>query len=358
MNLKKLLLQMERMQWKKRNIPPLKGPILTREVVQSMPLPKNGFITRTSGSTGVPVEVRRTILSKLWYDATTLREVIWHKRKLTESFAVIRPNVTHEVFEPSWGPAFALIGQTGPVYAHPVEGDLNTWLQKVQPGYLYTLPSILETIDLSKLEKLKGIKTTGETVRKKYPSLVDSYSSEEFGTIAIQCPDNPDVYHVMENIIVEILDEKDKPTTQGRVIITDLSSEYLYRYDIGDYAELGECHCGRGLQTIKRILGRKRNMVTLPDGSRHWPRIGSRSFREIAKVRRFQGVQVSATTVELRLIVDEVLTKDQEQKIRNLVQKSLGYPFDIQLRYVDEFPPGKFEEFVNKYDAERHVCKK
>jgi phenylacetate-CoA ligase len=250
--------------------------------------------------------------------------------------------------EPQWGPAFALFGKTGPLYAHPVKGDLNSWLQKIQPGYLTTYPSILAGIDLSLLPSLKGIKTTGETLHHKNPLIQDMYSSEEVGTIAIQCPERAENYHVMENILVEILDEKNNPADVGRVIITDLTSFYLHRYEIGDYAEMGTCSCGRGLQTIKKILGRQRNRVLLPDGSRHWPRIGSTEFREIAPIKRFQMTQVDATTLELRLIVETPITQSQEEALCKEIHRHIGYPFTIRFLYVDEFPPGKFEEFINK----------
>ena len=336
---------MEKAQWEKRVHPPLKGCILKRSDLQEMTPPKGDFVSKTSGSTGIPVEVQRTHLSSLWWKATNLREAIWHKRDLREPFAVIRPHVMEEIFRPHWGETFSLLGKTGPLYAHPVRGNINAWLQKIQPGYLTTYPSILETIDLGALTRLKGIKTTGETLHDKNSLITDMYSSEEVGTIAIQCPDNCEVYHVMENIILEILDEQDLPTNVGRVVITDLTSQYLYRYDIGDYAEIGECFCGRGLQTIKKILGRRRNMVTLPDGSKHWPRIGSNEFRTIAPIKRFQAVQIDATTLEMRLIIDTPLTQKQQDAMRHLIHRFIGYPFDIRFTYVSEFSDGKFEEF-------------
>ncbi len=347
MDLRSLLTYMEKAQWEKRSHPPLKGPILTRYALQEMHPPKGDFVSKTSGSTGIPVEVQRTHLSSLWWKATNLREAIWHKRDLTQPFAIIRPHVMEEIIRPDWGATFSLLGKTGPLYAHPVRGDLNGWLQRIQPGYLTTYPSILETIDLGALKRLKGIKTTGETLHQKNPLIADMYSSEEVGTIAIQCPDHPEVYHVMENIILEILDEQDQPANVGRVVITDLTSQYLHRYDIGDYAEMGECSCGRGLQTIKKILGRCRNQVTLPDGSKHWPRIGSTEFRTIAPVKRFQAVQIDATTLEMRLMVDAPLTQQQQKAMRALIHHFIGYPFDIRFVYVTEFPAGKFEEFIS-----------
>ena len=338
---------MEKSQWEKRAHPPLKGRILKRFDLQAMSPPKGDFVSKTSGSTGIPVEVQRTHLSSLWWKATNLREALWHKRDLTLPFAVIRPHVMEESFRPNWGSTFSILGKTGPLYAHPVRGNLNEWLLKIQPGYLTTFPSILETIDLTRLTRLKGIKTTGETLHNKNSLIADMYSSEEVGTIAIQCPENPEVYHVMENIILEILDEEDNPANVGRVVITDLTSQYLYRYDIGDYAEIGECFCGRGLQTIKKILGRRRNMVTLPDGSRHWPRIGSTEFRRIAPIKRFQAVQIDATTLEMRLMIDMPLTEKQQDAICHLVHHFVGYPFDIRFTYVSEFPGCKFEEFIS-----------
>ena len=76
------------------------------------------------------------------------------------------------------------------------------------------------------------------------------YSSEECGTIAIQCPDNTNMMHVMENIIVEV-------ETDGSVLITTTTNPYIKRYKHGDNIELGECTCGRTLQTIKKINGRE-----------------------------------------------------------------------------------------------------
>lgn len=343
----KLLQQLESTQWEERPWPVLKGPILTRRSLQEKQAPPGDFVSRTSGSTGEPVVVQRTNQSKLWWNATTLRETLWHKRDLSQPFAVIRPSILEKVSYSHWGSAFSILGKTGPLYGHPTRGDLNGWLQEIQPGYLMTWPSILETIDLKPLTHLKGIKTTGEVLHCKHPLVADTYSCEEVGTIALQCPDNPEVYHVMENILLEILDEHDQPADSGRVILTDLTSRYLHRYEIGDYAERGECSCGRGLQTIKKILGRKRNLVQLPDGSSHWPLIGSMEYLKIAPIRRYQIAQVDTTTLEFRLIIDSPLDDSQQEALTKLIQKYIGYPFEIQFIYVTEFPPGKFEEFQN-----------
>ena len=80
-----------------------------------------------------------------------------------------------------------------------------------------------------------------------------------------------------ENIVLEIVDNQHRPCKQGevgRVVITALHNfaTPLLRYDLGDFAEFGApCRCGRGLAVIRRILGRIRNRIRLPDGSSRFP---------------------------------------------------------------------------------------
>jgi len=186
---------------------------------------------------------------------------------------------------------------------------------------------------------------------------VDVYSAQEVGAIALQCPVSG-LYHVQaESLIVEVLNDEGTPCKEGevgRVVVTDLHNfaTPIIRYEIRDYAEAGgACPCGRGLPTLKRILGRRRNMVTLPDGSRHWPSVGFHAFRGIAPIRQYQAVQHSLDTVEMNLVVDAPLTGEQEKLLRRVIQDALGYPFNVRFSYSDaELPKtlgGKFEEFIS-----------
>ena len=68
----------------------------------------------------------------------------------------------------------------------------------------------------------------------------------------------------------------------------------------------------------------------------------------MAPIKRFQAVQINATTLELRLIVEALLTEAQKKALIKQIHYYIGYPFEICFRYVDEFPPGKFEEFINQ----------
>src|SRR5690606_7290 len=79
-----------------------------------------------------------------------------------------------------------------------------------------------------------------------------------------------------ESAIVEVLREDGSPCEPGeigRVVVTTLQDllRPLVRYEVGDYAELGsppEPGSERlaGFPRLRRIVGRQRSMVRLPDG--------------------------------------------------------------------------------------------
>ena len=187
--------------------------------------------------------------------------------------------------------------------------------------------------------------------------VTDVYSSQEVGVIAIQCPDHPH-YHVQsESVLVEVLDEDGAPCQPGRVgriVVTDLHNfaSPIIHYAIGDYAEVGEpCPCGRGLPVLKRIMGRTRNMLTLPGGDKFWPVIGQSKLRDIAPVRQFQLVQKTLEDIELRLVVARELTADEEAAVKASVLEKLGHEFAISLIYFDEIPRtpgGKYEDIISE----------
>lgn len=144
-----------------------------------------------------------------------------------------------------------------------------------------------------------------------------------------------------------------KPAETGRIVVTDLHNfaTPLIRYDIKDYAEVGEvCPCGRGGPTIKKVCGRERNLIRMPNGKRHWPLTGFMGFREIAPIQQYQLIQEQIEEIEVRLVAARPLTSDEEHKLCMVIQKALDYPFQLRFTYFDKQIPlaanGKFEEFI------------
>jgi phenylacetate-CoA ligase len=187
--------------------------------------------------------------------------------------------------------------------------------------------------------------------------LVDAYSAQEVGVIALQCP-SADHYHVVaEHVLVELVRNDGRACEigeSGRVLVTDLHNFVmpLLRYEIGDYAEAGApCACGRGLPALSRIMGRARNMLLLPSGDRVWPRFHSDDLATCAPVSKFQLVQKAVDRVDARLVVARPLSASEEQALRDLMVERLGGSVRVRLDFVEDIernPGRKYEDFVSE----------
>jgi phenylacetate-CoA ligase len=294
---------------------------------------------------------------------------------------VIRPNVPAQddealAHEQGWGPPVSLLHDSGPCYTQPLSTDvpeLARWLLAKNPNYLLTYPttlaSLLDHFEASgeRPRNLVEVRTIGETLRADLRErcktvlgvpIVDAYSAQEVGAIALQCPESG-LYHVhAESLIVEVLNDAGSacaPGETGRVVVTDLHNfaTPLIRYELRDYAQVGPaCACGRGLPTLSQVLGRQRNMVVLPDGKRYWPLVGLHRFREVAQILQYQLIQHDLENVEMRLVLATGAPLDAPAAARlvEIVQQALGHRFRIRLtfeeRELDRSAGGKFEEFV------------
>jgi phenylacetate-CoA ligase len=347
-------------------------------------------VVRSTGSTGEPVSVRRTGLNALIWMAMTLREHLWQRRDFSQSLATIRAmfpvgdEARRGLSSADWGAPVSHLFASGPSWAMNLQTDVKRqaeWLREINPGYLLTYPSNLSAL-LDQMEadperraglgRLKQIRTIGETLtgalRKRCGDqlgvgVADTYSSQEVGVIAIECPQRGG-YHVMsEGLVLELLCDDGQPCAageMGRVVVTDLHNfaTPLIRYDLGDLAEAdGPCACGRGLPKIRRVLGRVRNLLRLPDGRRLWPLVGAFSYRDIAPVRQYQIVQHNLEKLTLRLAVERPLTVAEEAALTDRLTEFLGYRFNVDIVYCSPEIPrgqgGKFEDFICEMSANR-----
>ncbi len=361
-------------------------PVMTRRQVQTAgkdffcsDVPASHLPIRdgkTSGSTGEPLAVKSTQATALSNFANTIRNHTWHQRDATRPLLSIRAHLEKPVERPDWGAPFNLLFPCGPALGLSISTPFDeqaSRMRLLKPGTLLTYPNnLLGLIDELAASGgappgLQHIRTTGESVTAELRDrarsffgleVEDTYSSTEAGSIAMQCRECGG-YHVMaEAMTVEVIDEAGRPCRPGetgRVIVTDHTNFAmpLIRYEIGDYAEVGEPgSCGRGLPVLNKILGRQRNLMILPDGRRQWPLTGFYRFREVAPVSQYQFVQVDRHTIEINLVAERPLSEPEESALRTVIQKALGHPFNLPFRYhstpLSRGAGGKFEEFICK----------
>ncbi len=331
---------------------------------------------RTSGSTGIPVEVQTTAVSRLAWNAFTVREHLWQERDFGKRLGVIRSRspknrATGGADMPNWGPPAADLFATGKgSIIHigiPLDG-LVEWLRRFDPHYLLTYPSLaLELLNTlgpaGKPPSLEEIRLISEPVDPELEARLsqewqvrtsDTYSANEVGVIAFRC--RLGSLHVQsEAILMEVLDDAGRPCAAGetgRVVVTALHNiaTPLLRYEIGDYARLGAaCACGRSHPVIDKVLGRVRNLARTPEGARFWP-VALVRIMSVKPIRQFQYVQTAPDTIELRLVLDRPLTPEEEDEAAAKARAVLRYPFRIVIQPVDSIPrgpTGKYEEFLS-----------
>lgn len=337
----------------------------------------------TSGSTGTPVTVKKTGLEQIYFKSFNLRTHLWHRRDFSKTMAVIRafhgkhayPDGTRRE---QWGQPIGQMFKTGPSFALDIATDIAQqceWLVRIKPDYLLSHATNLmflarhcKEAGLS-LPALKEVASLGEIVDGEVREtcreiwgveVKDIYTSVELGYMAVQCPDF-DHYHVQaESCLLEILDdagEPVKPGELGRVVVTPLHNfaTPLLRYEVGDYAEAGEpCPCGRSLPVIKRIVGRRRDMVVLPSGEKRFGWLSSRGLAKIDALVQYQVVQKTPEAMEVRLVAHRPLNEEEREIVRATIVQSFGYDFALTFTYHDELPraaSGKFFVFRSEVPA-------
>jgi phenylacetate-CoA ligase len=332
----------------------------------------------TSGSTGRPIKAVGTEVVQAIWSALTLREHLWHRRDFGGRLAAIRSlpggvaDYPKGAWSSNWGHSTQGIFKTGradvlTIASHTEEQA--AWLQRRQPDYLLTYPSALRDLLLYcrehaiALPGLREVRTLSELLDPQTRRLcrevwglkiVDLYSTQEAGYLALQCPEQ-EHYHVQSEAgVVEVLNAAGQPCGPGEVgevVVTPLMNFAMpmIRYVVGDLAEVGEpCPCGRGLPVLSRILGRTRDMLVYPDGRRAWAQMGSSKFTEIPQIRQYQIVQHAVDDIELKIVALRALTQSEETRLLGWMQDRCGHAFPIRITYHQEIPRGpggKFQEF-------------
>lgn len=261
----------------------------------------------------------------------------------------------------------------------PIAQQLE-WLRRVAPRYLTTIPSNLYELaeaagGAEKEIGIEAVVTTGSALLPDARSLagkafgarvIETYGCEEVGLIAIECPASGHLHVGLENMIVEVLDEKDDPVEPGgigRVVVTCLHNfaTPLLRYEIGDLVETsaGPCPCGRTSPTLRRVIGRIRKAIIFPDGTRVRPHVlvTAAGVPDYLPARQFQIAQTAPETFEIRYVPREAGLRHSEniqERFRKMVHPAVRVVL-VPVKEIPRGPRGKHEDFVYLEDSKENT---
>ena len=368
-------------------------PILARGEIQqhadqflALSLPdgvRSSGKSATSGSTGIPLEVHSTNVRQQWWLACCLRDIGWCDIDPRGSLLGLRkvphgrendPKLRAGVQTVNWGPGLESLTRTGPAFLMDVQQEPAIQLDfaaRVDPDYIISYPSNLLHIGTLMRERnvrLPGLKTIQAIAEELTPEnqleiteafgvpLKNVYTCEEAGYLASPCPDSDSLHVHEENVILEVLDENNEPCQTGdtgRVVISTLHNDYmpLIRYDIGDDVELAEpCPCGRGLTALRRVIGKHRPLMHLPDGTRKSSHVLAGVIRDVGGFRQLQVRQSSVDSLELNLVPDSRWNDERATQMVAGIQRFFMAPVSVTINECDRIKPGasgKLQSFIS-----------
>ena len=319
----------------------------------------------SSGSTGTPVRFERltTTYSPLYY-AALMRSYDWHRIDPRKPLGIVGTRCTDKERAPL-GVPFNWLGPVATGFERCSKGrsisEMYDYCAEKGPVYLQAGPTLLTSLSRHAIDNnLKALRpklalSFGSIVTDEIrdyvreglgAKVIDRYSSEETGYIAVQCPKHNHLHVLSPITYVEIVDDKGnhcKVGEPGRVLLTSMQSYAmpLLRYEIGDMAEWGEpCDCGINLPVIKKLWGRTRHLITNPDGNRTYARIYARDFEKVPGLLEYR-IVLHRNEVVVAQVRFQKRTKEAEAKVVELVQKALNYPYPVRLHHVEKIDWGK-----------------
>ena len=318
--------------------------------------PNDYAIQSTSGSTGKPVSVMKFApLYSAEYDALTLTEWQWNNRDTSKTISTFRI-VDKELDEVPLGPPLSYIGSTRLHTSRSVLKrtipELLDELHRLRPDYLFINCIVARQLALAQLEsgfkpiKIEQFLTVSDRVDPQLRALIfdvfggriiDRYSSEEFGYIALQCPVHDHLHVCSSSLIVEVVDEEGKACdvgVPGRVLVTSLhnSAMPLIRYDIGDIAEFGEpCDTGISWPVLNRVNGRVRDSITLSNGKFQLVTFFESKMLGNRKLRDFQIILFNDAITFLYHVETE-LDAEEQSEIHNEILDAFKLELPVVFR--------------------------
>lgn len=193
--------------------------------------------------------------------------------------------------------------------------------------------------------------------------VLDTYSTQEVGLAAWECP-TTGYYHVGEdNVILEVLRRDGAPCREGEegeVVVTSLQALAMpfIRFRLEDVAVRGPapCPCGAPYATIAGIKGRLQDYFLLPDGREVYPWYIVSLFPDRAPwIRQYDIEQDESGPIRMRVVPCRIPTESEIENCRGLFRSALGPNVEVRIEIVKDIPPGPGGKYYYQRSRRRSV---
>lgn len=339
-------------------------PIVTRQALQSTPKarlvtrgtdPERCLRSRTSGSTGVPLEILFSAADRSAFNPSFLSVSMawglkpWHR---TISFQS-RPE---RLGKRSWYQKFGIFPST--VLFSRDRPDswieaLRLWRPHMIHGYSLTLKLLAEALEQGGVDDIRvplvtstsGVLDDGARqalTRTLGARVADIYASDEAGSvIAWECPRCPGYHLSTPTVLTEFLADG-RPALPGEdatVVITNLTGRTmpLIRYDQGDVARLSgeQPICGRGLPLMDGVRGRAGDFILLRSGRKLTPHPFFLVLDHAVGVGRWQIVQEAVDHLRVMVTMPGGHTENDISELMRAIHELVDDGTVVDVEVVD-----------------------
>lgn len=251
-------------------------------------------------------------------------------------------------------------------------GTINAYKPVIISSYPSTLEFIVKSGQLKELKHFpRVILLSGEKLLSYQRQLItdgfkgecfDYYGARDGSMIAQECTQHDGLHIFGQNVIVEVVDEKNHKIVEGagRILITDLHNYVMpfIRYEIGDIAEVHpeyskQCACGRQTPRLKQILSRSFDIVRFPNGKAvvgtYWPLL----MKSQPGIKKFKVQQKKDGSLFITIVRDSDFTAQALLQIRRKIMEQGGERTRIEFIVAADIPShpqsGKYRFVESEY---------
>ena len=361
-----------------------KLPILTKDDIRTHKarmmaggIPKEKLIPKkTSGSTGVSLELWLDDDSMQWKRGCTLYFDEWSGWKIGDKIASIWGNPTHQG---NWRAVVRNILLERYDYLDTLkmsEKEMLAFYQRQRRrkptllfGHAHSLFFFANFLKQKGLEPFrpKGIISTCMVlhdfermrIEETFGSRVfNRYGCEEVSLIACECEAHEGLHLNLNTLIVEFIRDG-RPVRAGEagaIVVTDLTNYGMpfIRYKVGDVGIPSEnlCSCGRSLPLMESLEGRVADYVVTPEGSLISGISLTENFAmQLPEIKQLQIIQEKRDFMIFKVVRGEAFSMGSEEKIKNLALERFGAQVAFKCEYVEHIPQeanGKYRFCISK----------
>jgi phenylacetate-CoA ligase len=312
---------------------------------------------RSSGSTGIPLELFYHPSERLRMGFTVTRELFYNGFRPWQRLV----NITEPRHSSSKNRWYHRLGFMDEKFLSVYSQSRLTLkaLRLIRPQALIGFPSVLMVIgrnmyeDRGKILTPKLLFTLAEVLDREDRKIlqqqwgvepIDLYGANEVGHIAFQCPRRED-YHVnVDSIHLEIMSGNNAVGMgeRGEVVVTNLDLRVMpiLRYRVGDVVQRleGHCACGCAFPVIGSIAGRSDGFIVAADGKIFSALEISLLLKPIRDINQFRILQKERHKIIVEWVPRDSNSQTQAQ-IKQILENRLGRNMEILLQRVNHIPP-------------------